>query len=109
MSQQPKQPFAYMDGLPSRDDTELKSLMDTVGGLPRSSVEEIVRNLYRAAIAHRRTGDPAYLTCLAEDALVTMRLRGDADSESALHEAPARPGVSEDAVDVEEMLARRGL
>lgn len=109
MARAAKLPFTHLPGLPSRDDPELNSLMHTVGRLPRASVEECVRNLFRVALAHRRTGDVEYLTCFAEDALVSMRLRGNPDVEQALNDAPTTPSHADDCVAVEEMLARRGL
>lgn len=102
-------PLTHMDGLPNRDDAELAGLMEAVGRLPRPAVEAVVRKLYRAALAYERTDNVDYLSCLADDALVTMRLRDDPEYEKALTDAPSAPGGFDDAVDVEGLLARRGL
>ena len=83
-----KQPFSSLPGLPSRDDPELIALIATAGRLPRENLVEFARSLFRCALGHERTGDASYLTSLAEDALVTMRLRGDPDCEQALNDAP---------------------
>lgn len=102
-------PFVAMEGLPPRDDPQLEALADTAARLPRAAADALIRNLYRAALGYERTGDPDYLTCLAADALVTMRLRRDPEYEKALTEAPARPADPGDAGDVEDMLAQWGL
>jgi hypothetical protein len=104
---QVKQPLSAMSGLPSREDAELASLMAGAARLPREGVEETVRCLLRAALGYERSGNPEYLTCLAIDALVTMRLRRDPEGDRAYKEAPAEPG--EESLDVEEMLGRYGL
>jgi hypothetical protein len=77
--------------------------------LPRQNVEEIARDLLRAALGHRRTGDHGYLTCLAEDALVTIRLRRDPELDRALTQAPKKPADPKGPVGVEEMLRECGL
>lgn len=104
-----KQAFSLMPGLPARDDGELRELMDVVTRLPRENADEIARDLLRAALGYKRTGDHSYLTCLAEDALVTIRLRRDPELDRALAEAPRKPAGPEGSVDVEEMLRERGL
>ncbi len=104
-----KQAFDLMPGLPSRDDAELGELMEIIGRLPSENVDEIARNLLRAALGYRRTGNPSYLACLAEDALVSIRLRRDPELDRALREAPKKPVGPEGSVDVEEMLRERGL
>lgn len=109
MPRSTKQPFASLEGLPPRDDAELRAFMDTTGRLPRENVEEIARNLYRAALGHERTGDPTCLTYLAEDTLVTMRIRGNPERRKEVTETPARPGDPAGAVDVDEVLSRWGL
>lgn len=106
MSSSPKQPFADMPGLPAREDTELNELMATAGRLPRTALESIIRNLYRAALGYERTGNAEYLTCLAEDALVTMRLRSDPEYNRALNDAPGKPARPDETLDLEEVLAR---
>lgn len=104
-----KQAFDLMPGLPLRDDAELGELMEIVGRLSRENVEEIARNLLRAALGHRRTGDPSYLGCRAEDALVTIWLRRDPELDRALKEAPKKPVGPVGSVDIKEMLRGRGL
>jgi hypothetical protein len=104
-----KQAFDLMPGLPARDDAELAELMEVISRLPRGNVDEIARDLLRAALAHKRTGDPGYLACLAEDALVTIRLRRDPELDRALSEAPRKPAGPDGSIDVEEMLRERGL
>ena len=106
MSPSPKQPFAEMPGLPAFADAELNELMATVSNLPRTALESIIRNVYRAALGYERTGDAGYLTCLAEDALVTMRLRSDPGYNKALEYEPGKPAGPDETVDLEEMLAR---
>jgi hypothetical protein len=83
--------------------------MDVVSRLPRENLEEIARSLLRAALGVKRTGSPEFLTCLAEDALVTIRLRRDPGVDRAIRQAPARPAGPGRSVDVEEMLRERGL
>lgn len=109
MSLPVKQSFTTLPGLPGRDDPELVHLMATAGRLPREGLEEIARSLLRCALGRERTGDDAFLTSLAQDALVTMRLRGDPECEKALSEAPSHPAGPAASVDVREMLAQRGL
>jgi hypothetical protein len=104
-----KQSFTELPGLPGREDPELQALMTTVGRLPREGVEEIARSLLRCALGHERTGDDRYFATLAEDALVTMRLRSDPECEKALNGAPREPAGPEASIDVKEMLAQRGL
>jgi len=71
-------PFDALPGLPSRDDQEVRALMKTFQRLPADVASEVTRCLLRAALGRERTGDVWYLTRLAEDALFTMRLHGDA-------------------------------
>lgn len=104
-----KQAFDLMPGLPAQDDAELAELMEVISRLPRENVDEIARDMLRAALAHERTGDPGHLACLAEDALVTIRLRRDPELDRALREAPRKPAGPDGSVDVEEMLRERGL
>jgi len=78
MPQSQKMPFDSLPGLPSRDDQEVRALMKTFDRLPADVTSEVTRCLLRAALGHERTGDDWYLTRLAEDALFTMRLHGDA-------------------------------
>ena len=104
-----KQPFDQMAGLPARDDKELGPLMEAAARLPSAAAEEVIRSLLRAAVGYERTGDTRYLSCLAQDALVTFRLRRDPESGKALDAAPESPGDPADAADVEEVLARHGL
>ncbi|HLI39620.1 MAG TPA: hypothetical protein VKV80_20105 [Streptosporangiaceae bacterium] len=104
-----KQGFTRVPGLPARDDPELAGLMDVVAGLPGEGAGEIARSLLRAALAWKRTGDPGYLTCLAEDALVTIRLRRDPELGRAIREAPKKPAGPGGSVDVGEWLRERGL
>jgi hypothetical protein len=104
-----KLPFAGMPGLPRRDDPELEGLMAVVMRLPRAAADEAIRNLYRAAIGYERTGDSEILECFAQDALVTMRLRRDPDSDKELSAAPDKPASTADTLDVEELLRERGM
>jgi hypothetical protein len=104
-----KQAFDLMSGLPSRDDPELGELMEVVTRLPKENADEVTRSLLRAALGYQRTGDPRYLTCLAEDTLVTFRLRRDPEVDRALRQAPNKPAGPAGSVDVEEMLRERGL
>lgn len=109
MSKQIKQPFAALPGLPLRDDAELSGLMTIVKRIPSEALEEIVRNAFRAALGYERVGNTEFLTCFAEDALVTIRLRRDPDGDKAFEDAPDKPGSLEDTVDLEEVLQARGL
>lgn len=104
-----KPPFGLMPGLPARDDPELTELMEVIARLPRENVDEVARNLLRAALGHQRTGDPDYLTRLAEDALVTIRLRRDPELDRALTRAPRHPAGPGGSIDVEEFLREHGL
>ena len=109
MSAQVKLPFARMPGLPGWEDPELAEIMSVVMRLPRGAADEVIRNLFRAALGYERTGDSALLACLARDALVTMRLRRDPDSDRELSEAPNKPASMADTLDVEELLRERGM
>jgi hypothetical protein len=104
-----KQAFDLLPGLPARDDAEVAELMEVITKLPRENVEEIARDLLRAAVGRDRTGDSSYLDCLATDALVTLRLRSDPELDRALRDAPKKPAGPGGSVDVEEMLRERGL
>jgi hypothetical protein len=104
-----KQAFDLLPGLPSRDDAEVGELMDVISRLPRENLEEIARSLLRAALATKRAGNPGYLECLAEDTLVTFRLRRDAEVDRAIREAPVKPAGPEGSVEVEKMLRERSL
>jgi hypothetical protein len=103
------QQFSRMEGLPLRDYAELAALMEAVARLPRDSAEEVIRSLLRAALGYERTGREGYLTSLADAALVTFRTRRDAEDQKALDATPAGPASPEDAMDVDEVLARYGL
>lgn len=110
MTQQPvKVAFAYMDGLPAADDQAVAELMGVFDRLPRENLEYALSNFFRAAIGWERTGREDYLTCLAEDALVTVRRRRDPEVDRALRNAPQKPAAPEDTVDVTEALRERGL
>jgi|ERR1700733_1239939 len=104
-----KQAFDLLPGLPSRDDAEVGELMDVISRLPRENLEEIARSLLRAALANKRAANPGYLQCLAEDTLVTFRLRRDAEVDRAIREAPVKPAGPEGSVEVEKMLRERSL
>ncbi len=86
-----KQSFRILPGLPAQDDPEVKELMAVVGRMPRENLEEIAHSLLRCAAGYERTGDAGYLTNLATDSLVTLRLQSDPDCEKALSEAPDHP------------------
>lgn len=73
------------------------------------ATHDLLTNVYRAALTYERTGDPPYLTCLAADTLVTLRLHSDPEHAETVTEAPGGPGDPASRVDVMEMLARYGL
>jgi hypothetical protein len=98
-----------MPGLPAREDAELVELMEVVMRLPRAAADETIWNLYRAALGYERTGDTALLACLTQDALVTVRLRRDPDSDKEFLAAPDKPASTADTLDVEELLRERGM
>jgi hypothetical protein len=75
---------------------------------PRSR-SGLVTHLLRAALARKCTADPAYLTCLAEDALVTIGLRTDPEHDKALAQAAKEPAGPGGSIDVEKILRERGL
>ncbi len=83
--------------------------MEAVSRLPQDGAEEVIRNLLRAALGYERTGREGYLTSLADAALVTFRTRRDAEDQKVLDAVPASPASPEDAMDVDEVLARHGL
>lgn len=101
-----KQALRLMPGLPGPGDPELAALAAAVPRMPRAALEEVTRCLLRAALAFSRSGDPAFLACLAADALLTAGLRARPGHDKALALVPAVPGTG---VDVEEMLRERGL
>ena len=68
-------PFDAMPGLPPQMDSEVAALMEAVVLLPRRGVDELVRSVLRGALGWERTGEVAYPIRLAEDMLVTVRLR----------------------------------
>jgi hypothetical protein len=68
-------PFDAMPGLPAQRDAEVEALMKAVVLLPRRGVDELVRSVLRAALGWERMGEVAYPIRLAEDMLVTVRLR----------------------------------
>lgn len=109
MTQPVKIAFAYMDGVPADDDQAVAELMQVFTSLPRENVEYALRNFFRAAVGWERTGREDYLTCLAEDALVTTRLRRDPEVDRALRNAPTKPAAPEDTVDTDEFLKGHGL
>jgi len=76
LSRLQKLPFDATPSLPSHDDAEVAGLMKTVARMPRSNVDELARSMLRAALARERSGEMTCLTCLAEDMLFTVRLRG---------------------------------
>jgi hypothetical protein len=106
----PRTNYLDLTGLPDLDDPDLVAMMGTVSRLAEEGRMEMLRGMLRTALAFDRTGDPEFLSSHAEAALVTMRIRRDPEDEKALNAArylqPAAPGHT---VDVEEMLARRGL
>lgn len=91
MPRSPKLPFDSLPGLPSDDDEEVIALMKAIERLPREGAHRIARCLLRAALGYERTGDATYLTCLAEDALFTMRLRSHPQSKEAFDDMPEVP------------------
>jgi hypothetical protein len=103
------QRFSLMKGLPPVDDKELAALMEAVGRLPVAGTQEVIRNLLRAALGYERTGSHAYLTNLANTALVTFRTRREAEDQKSLDAPPSGSPVSgDDGTDVDEVLARYG-
>jgi hypothetical protein len=76
LSRMKRLPFDAMPGLPAQGDAEVAALMEAVVLLPRHHVDELVRSVLRAALGWERTGEVAYPIRLAEDMLVTVRLRG---------------------------------
>lgn len=75
MSPMQRLPFDAMPGLPPQRDAEVAALMEAVVLLPRRGVDELVRSVLQAALGWERTGEVAYPIRLAEDMLVTVRLR----------------------------------
>jgi hypothetical protein len=101
--------FTEIEGLPPRNDPEVASLMESVSRMDRENVEEITRSLLRCALGWRRTGNPAYLTSLADDALDAMADRRNPETEEALRVAPRKPAGPEGSVNVDEWLREQGL
>jgi hypothetical protein len=104
-----KIPLTDMDGVPAADDPAVTELMEAFASLPRENLEWALSLLMRAAVAWERTGRTDYLEVLADGTLVTTRLRGDAKTDRALREAPAKPAAPEDTFNVEQALRERGL
>jgi hypothetical protein len=97
-----------LDGLPDREDPELTEMMGIVSRLPQGGMEEMVRNLLRAALAFKRTADPEFAVTLVEGALATMRVRRDPEDEKALN-APRKPVPQKELISVDELVSRAGL
>jgi hypothetical protein len=89
MSRPPKMPFGMLPGLPSRDDQEVMTLMEAIDRVTSRGSSELAQCLLRAALGHERTGDAGYLTGLAEDTLLTLRLRSYKQSRDALDGYPS--------------------
>jgi len=94
MARAPKMPFDMLPGLPSQDDHEVMALMEAIDQLAREGTSELARCLLRAALGHERTGDARYLTGLAEDTLLTLRLRSHKLSRDAFDGNPGRQADS---------------
>lgn len=109
MTMTAKQQFSRIEGLPPGDDAELATLMEAVSRLPREGAEEVIRNLLRAALGYERTGREELLGSLADAALVTFRTRREAEDQKALDAPPSVPASPQDAMDVDEVLARYDL
>jgi len=77
--------------LPGRLDPQVTHAVSVIRRLPAEASEEIITALYRSAYAFARTGDPAALVQLAEDALATISLHEHPDHETALLAAPRHP------------------
>ena len=75
MSRMQRLPFDAIPGLPAQRDAEVEALMETVVLLPRHGVDELVRSVLRAALGWERMREVEYPIRLAEDMLVTVRLR----------------------------------
>jgi hypothetical protein len=104
-----KIPFDALEGLPGDSDLAVAELMKIVSSLPEESHLYTISLLMRAAVAWERTGNAQYLTMLAQDVLVTTRLRRDSEVDRALRNAPTKPAAPEDTVNVREFLKEQGL
>jgi hypothetical protein len=109
MPRPPKLPFDALPGLPSDEDEDVIALMEAVERLPREGANEIARCLLRAALGYERAEDTRYLTCLAEDALFTMRLRSHPQTRDSFNDEPRTPAKLEGASGQVETFARRGM
>ena len=106
MPRPPKLPFDALPGLPSQVDEEVMALMEAVDRLPREGANQVARCLLRAALGYERAGDAGYLTCLAENILLTMRWRSHPKSKNAFDDKLGIPARAEVAADLEETGAR---
>ena len=104
-----KIPFDALEGLPGEDDHAVAELMGIISSLPEESHLYTISLFMRAAVGWERTGSAQFLTTLAQDALVTTRLRRDPEVDRALRNAPTKPAAPEDTVDVREFLKEQGL
>jgi hypothetical protein len=89
MSRPPKMPFDALPGLPSQDDEEVIAFMEAIDRLPHEGANDVARCLLRAALGYERAGDVEYLTCLAENTLLAMRLRSHPQSKDAFDDNPS--------------------
>jgi hypothetical protein len=103
MPRPPKMPFGMLPGLPSRNDQEVMALMEAIDRVAREGAMELARCLLRAALGHERTGDASYLTGLAEDTLLTLRLRSHKQSKDAFDGYPSARADSDITSDVPEL------
>ena len=103
MSRPPKMPFGMLPGLPSRNDQEVMTLMEAIDRVAREGVGELARCLLRAALGHERTGDARYLTSLAEDTLLTLRLRSHKQSRNAFDGYPGARADSDITSDLPDL------
>lgn len=101
--------FDALEGLPAEDDPAVAELMRVISSLAEENHLYTISLLMRAAVAWERTGNADYLTTLAQDALVTTRLRRDPEVDRALRNAPTKPAAPEDTVNVREFLKEQGL
>lgn len=93
-------------GLPSTDDPDVRRLTTAVFALPETAQQEIIRTLYRAAVAWDRDKDPRHLQRLAEAALATAEVQGSDRLRRAVAHEPKPVDRASDLRSIDDLAIR---